>query len=59
MQTIPPVNNRPAGMTGFSIVFVGQLITVIATQMANFALILWIYEKKGSASALGLTQVFF
>jgi hypothetical protein len=59
MQTIPPVKNRPAGMTGFSIVYMRQLIPVIARQMANFALILWIYKKTSSATALGLAQVFY
>jgi DHA3 family macrolide efflux protein-like MFS transporter len=58
MQTIPPVNNRPAGMTGFSIVFMGQLISVIAKQMTNFAITLWKFGKTGSATALGLAQVF-
>jgi DHA3 family macrolide efflux protein-like MFS transporter len=59
MQTSPPVKKRPAGMTGFTIVFVGQLISVIATQMTGFALTLWIYGKTSSATALGLAQVFF
>ncbi|MGA2503807.1 MAG: MFS transporter [Anaerolineales bacterium] len=59
MQTTSPATKRPAGMTGFTVVFVGQLISVIATQMTNFALTLWIYGKTGSATALGLAQVFF
>lgn len=59
MQTTSPATKRPAGMTGFTIVFVGQLISVIATQMTGFALTLWIYGKTGSATALGLAQVFF
>ena len=46
-------------MTGFAIVFVGQLISVIATQMTGFALTLWIYKQTSSATALGLAQVFF
>jgi len=55
----PKPLKRPAGMTGFSIVFVGQLISVVATQMTSFALTLWIYGKTSSATALGLAQVFY
>ncbi len=60
MDTLPdPAPKRPAGMTGFTIVFVGQLISVIATQMTSFAMTLWIYKQTGSATALGLAQVFY
>jgi MFS family permease len=59
MQTSFPSQKRPAGMTGFTVVFVGQLVSVIATQMTGFALTLWIYGKTNSATALGLAQVFF
>ena len=38
-------SNRPSGMTGFTIVFIGQLISVIATQMTGFAMTLWISIK--------------
>ena len=43
MQTTSPAPKRPAGMTGFTVVFIGQLISVIATQMTGFAMTLWIY----------------
>jgi DHA3 family macrolide efflux protein-like MFS transporter len=46
-------------MPGFSIVFIGQLISVIATQMTVFALTLWIYQTTVKATALGLGQVFY
>jgi len=60
MNNPSPSNpKRPAGMTGFTIVFVGQLISVIATQMTSFALTLWIYKQTSSATALGLAQVFY
>ncbi len=51
--------NRPAGMFGFSIVWLGQIISVLATSMSTFALTIWVFEKTGSATALGLVQVFF
>ena len=59
MQLTSPTSKRPAGMEGFTIVFVGQLISVIATQMTGFAVTLWIYQRTNSATALGLANVFF
>ena len=51
--------NRPTGMFGFSLVWLGQIISVLATSMSTFALTIWVFEKTGSATALGLVQVFF
>src|SRR5689334_5226557 len=51
--------NRPTGMFGFTIVWLGQIISVLATQMTLFALTIWVFEETGSATALGLMQVFF
>jgi MFS family permease len=58
-NSFPPYPKRPAGITGFTIVFVGQLVSVIATQMTSFAMTLWIYRQTSSAMALGLAQVFY
>jgi MFS family permease len=46
-------------MTGFVIVWLGQIVSVLATFMTQFALTIWVFEKTGSATALGLLQVFF
>jgi MFS transporter, DHA3 family, macrolide efflux protein len=51
--------NRPTGMLGFTIVWLGQIVSVLATSMSAFALTIWVFEKTGSATALGLMQVFF
>jgi MFS transporter len=51
--------NRPTGMFGFTIVWLGQIISVLATNMSVFALTIWVFEETGSATALGLMQVFF
>jgi MFS transporter, DHA3 family, macrolide efflux protein len=51
--------NRPTGMFGFTIVWLGQIISVLATNMSAFALTIWVFQKTGSATALGLVQVFF
>ena len=51
--------NRPTGMIGFTIVWLGQIVSVLATNMSAFALTIWVFEMTGSATALGLMQVFF
>ncbi len=56
MQT--PIK-RPQGMAAFIVVWIGQLISVLASSMSHFALTLWMYEKTQSATAMGLMQVFF
>ena len=48
-----PVSKRLAGMTGFTIVWAGQLISVLATSMTQFAMTIWAYRETGSALALG------
>ncbi len=50
---------RFRGFTAFTLVWIGQLVSVLATQMSGFALSIWIYERTNSATALGLAQVFF
>ncbi len=51
--------NRPTGMVGFTLVWMGQLVSVLSTNMTVFALTIWVFEETGSATALGLMQVFF
>ena len=51
--------SRPAGMFGFTLVWIGQLLSVLSTNMTAFALTIWVFEETGSATALGLMQVFF
>jgi MFS family permease len=49
----------PTGLFGFTIVWLGQIISVLATSMTQFALTIWVFEKTGSYTALSLVQVFF
>ncbi|HEX5944546.1 MAG TPA: MFS transporter [Anaerolineales bacterium] len=51
--------NRPTGMFGFTLVWLGQIISVLATNMSVFALTIWVFQETGSFTAVGLTQVFF
>jgi len=46
-------------MLGFTIVWAGQIVSVMATNMTQFALTIWVFELTGSVTALGLVQVFF
>jgi MFS transporter, DHA3 family, macrolide efflux protein len=54
-----PVPGRPAGMPAFVIVWIGQLVSVLATNMTQFALTIWVFEKTRSVTALALVNVFF
>ena len=55
----PPATRRPTGMFAFTVVWIGQLISVLATNMTQFALTIWVYERTGSVTALALVNVFF
>jgi len=49
----------PQGMLAFTIVWLGQIVSVLATNMTHFAVTIWVYQETGSATALALVQVFF
>ena len=44
---------------GFTLVWTGQILSVLTTQMTSFALTIWVFRETGSATALGLMQVFW
>ncbi len=50
---------RPAGMFGFTLIWLGQIISVLASSMSQFALSIWMYEQTQSALAMGMMQVAF
>ena len=50
---------RPTGMFGFSLVWLGQIISVLASSMSQFGLSIWMYDQTKSALAMGVMQVFF
>ena len=50
---------RPAGMAGFTIVWIGQLVSLLGTSMTNFALTIWAFEQTGRATDLALIGFFF
>jgi len=49
----------PTGMTAFIVIWIGQLISVLASGMSGFGLSLWMYQQTESATAMGLMQVAF
>jgi DHA3 family macrolide efflux protein-like MFS transporter len=52
-------SNRPTGMLGFTLVWAGQLVSVLASTMTQFALTIWAYQETGSATALGIVNTAF
>jgi len=46
-------------MAGFTIVWLGQIVSVLASNMSGFALTIWAFQKTGSATVLGLIQLSF
>jgi len=46
-------------MTGFIIVWAGQLVSVLASSMTQFALTIWAYQETGSATTLGVINTAF
>ncbi len=50
----PPSRRGPSGLTGFTIVALGQLFSLLGTGMTGFALSIWAWEITGKATALAL-----
>ncbi len=51
--------NRPSGLFGFTIVWLGQIISVLASGMTTFAFTIYMYQQTKSATAMGLVQVAY
>lgn len=50
---------RPTGMVGFTVIWIGQIVSVLASAMSQFGLTIWVFERTQSATVMGLMQVFF
>jgi len=50
--------NRITGMFGFSLVAVGQAISLIGSGMTQFAITIWAWQETGQATTLALTGFF-
>jgi len=58
LQPTIEATNRPTGMLGFTIVWIGQLASMFGTAMTNFALTIWAWQITGQATALALVAFF-
>lgn len=55
-----PIKLNPLrGMKGFLLIWVTQVFSIMTSSMTSFALSIWVFEKTGSATSMGLMQVFF
>ena len=50
--------HKPKGFAAFSIVWFGQVISLMGTAMSGFALTIWAWQFTGSATALALMGFF-
>ena len=49
---------RLTGFKGYTVVWFGQLISIIGTGMTQFGLVIWMWEATGEATAVALTAFF-
>lgn len=47
------------GMGAFTIIWVGQVLSLLGTAISNFGLTLWAWEETGQATALAMVGFFF
>src|SRR5688500_7006769 len=55
----PATANRPTGMRAFTVIWIGQLVSLLGTSMTGFALPIWVFEKTGRVQALALIGLAF
>src|SRR6056297_519655 len=49
---------KPSGLRGFILIWVGQVFSMIGSQMTNFAMGIWAWELSGRATPLALVGFF-
>jgi MFS family permease len=52
------IATRLSGMQTFTVIWFGQLVSLVGTRMSRFALMIWVYEQTGSATSLALFGFF-
>src|SRR5512140_3559436 len=50
---------RLSGMVGFSLVWIGQIVSVLASGMTTFAMTIYMYQQTKSATAMAFVQVAY
>lgn len=53
---IPP--NKPTGMRAFTIIWVGQIVSMLGSAMTWFSFTIWAWQKTGQATALATISFF-
>lgn len=48
-----------SGLFGFTVIMVGQVVSLIGTAMSNFAVTVWVFERTGKATTLALVGFFY
>lgn len=51
---INKLRSLPPGLRTFTIVWVGQLLSMVGSAMTDFAVAVWVFRETGSAAAFGL-----
>lgn len=51
--------SQPKGMTAFFIIWIGQIVSVLASSMTHFGMTIWMYQQTESATAMAGMQVAF
>lgn len=52
-------DKRPSGMFAFTLVWLGQIVSVLASGMTTFAFTIYMYQQTHSATAMGFVQVAY
>ncbi len=50
--------SKPKGLRGFIIIWIGQVFSMVGSQMTHFAMGIWAWEKTGQATPLALVGFF-
>lgn len=55
---VSAASRRPEGMTAFSIIWIGQLVSTLGTGMTRFAITIFAWQLTGEATTLALVGFF-
>jgi len=52
------MKNRPSGMLAFTIIWIGQMLSLLGTNMTSFALTVWTWQITQQATSMALVGFF-
>jgi MFS transporter, DHA3 family, macrolide efflux protein len=53
-----PMSPKPSGLRGFILVWIGQVFSMVGSQMTHFAMGIWAWEATGQATPLAMIGFF-